>query len=172
MEVLKKKMCVGFEKRADWEAKLTSVLEKMVTTLRLELDQEETARLAAIPGDVTNLIYAGLLDSLVLEFAGESCEVVLEYYPGEDEQDDLDLSLLDVVDWDVDSLLVRILVRNASYAEAITGPALMPFCSDRLTVRLEEAGNDEHGPAGQDSGEPPTEGKEEKQVEDERKEAD
>lgn len=157
MEVFKKKLVVGLKKRADWVSTLTSLFDKVVTTLRLELGQEELARLAAIPGDVANLIYSGLLKSFILEFAGETCEVVLEYYPSEDEQDDLDLSLLDAVDWNSESLVVRIVVENAEYSETITGPALMPFCSERLAIRLEQTEDDEHELPDEESDEPPAE---------------
>ena len=97
---------------------------------------------------------------------------MLEYYPDQDEQDDLDLSLLDVVDWDVDILTVRISVGNKGYAETITGPALMPFCSERLAIRLEQTGGDEHELPDGGSDEPPTEDDEREQVEDDRKETD
>jgi hypothetical protein len=171
METLRKKLCVGLEKRPGWEAKITEVIEKVVTSLRLELDHEELARLAAIPRDVANLIYAGMLRSFVLEFAGEKCEVVLEYYPGEDEQDDLDMSLLEVVDWDAESLVVSIMVENAEYAESITGPALMTFSSSRLTVQVSEADEDESATEQEDPEEEDT-GKEEEETQDDGKEED
>jgi hypothetical protein len=172
MEMLKKTLCVGLEKRADWKAKLTGTLDKVVTTVGLELGHEELARLAAIPDEVANLIYSGGLESFILEFAGETCEVLIEYYPAEDEQDDLDLSLLEVVDWEAESLLVRIVVENAEYAETITGPALMPFSSERLTIRLEQSDDEEGGLPDGESDEPPEKEDERERGDEERKEAD
>lgn len=174
METLKKRMCIGMEKRDGWEVKLRLALQSVVGAVGVQLSDEEIARLAAMPAEVSNLIYAGQMRSFVLEFAGEACEVVLEYYPQEDEQDDLDLSLLDAVDWgDVDALTVRVLVEDQAYAESIVGPALMSFRSEKLTVRIEQAGGGEPEPA--DTGDEGTsmgKVKQKEQDEEERKEAD
>ena len=153
MATLRKRMCIGLEKRGEWGVKIKEVLQRIVGAVGVELSDEELARLAAIPGDVENLIYSGLLRSFILEFAGETCEVVLEYYPAEDKRDDLDLSLLDVVDWDVESITLRIRVEDLSYAEAISGPALMSFCSERLIVKMEQADGGEPEPSGDGSDE-------------------
>jgi hypothetical protein len=145
MELVKKKLVVGLSKRADWEKKLQSVLEELVGVLGLELDEGERTRLAGVPGAVANLIYAGLVEAVVVEFGGAACELSLVYYPDEEEEDDLDLSLLQVADWDVDSLKVRLRVEDADYAASVVGSALQQFSSGCLTVELEPKPGDGEG---------------------------
>ena len=105
------------------------MLQGVIGAVGVQLSDEEIARLAAIPAEVSNLIYAGQLCSFVLEFAGEACEVVLEYYPQEEEHDDLDLSLLEAVDWgDVDALTL--------VARQVVLTSLVGSCSNVHTEEL------------------------------------
>jgi len=171
MEMVKKKLVIGFSERSDWEGKLGSVLRALVKLVGLQLSDEEQSRLATLPAGVANLIYAGVLHLVVLEFGGESCEVELVYYPGEDEQDDVDLSLFEVVDWDVDSLNVRVLVEDLAYAQVIAGPALENLSSEKLTVRLEGADAGEAGSADDTDEEPRTGNVDEEDEEQNGKEA-
>ena len=143
MDFLKKKIVVGLDKRADWECKLGSLLNGLTDQIGLELEQDEQAHLAALPPAIANLIYAGMLDSVVLEFGGEVCEVAVEYYPEEDEQDDLDLSVLEVVDWDVDTLRIKVMVVDHAYASAVSGLGLRRFSSEQLNVEVEEVSGDD-----------------------------
>jgi hypothetical protein len=150
MEVLKKRMVVGLTKRTDWEERLKSVLEKLVSTIGLKLDERETSNLAVLPGTLANLIYAGVLDSLVLEFGGDACEVELVYYPSEGDADDLDLSVLRLVDWAVEALKVRACVSDPAYATALAGATLEDFSSDRLTVEVAPVGGEGAGKTDQE----------------------
>jgi hypothetical protein len=154
METLNKKMVVGLSRRTDWEGKLWSVLDELVSTLGMKLDESESAQLAALPAAVANLIYAGVLESVVLDFAGAACEVWLVYYPEVDEEpDDLDLSVLNVADWVIEALEVRLRVDDVEHATALLGGTLEDLCSAHLTVQFEqtkrEETKDDEGEAGE-----------------------
>jgi len=138
METVKKKMLVAFKNRSRWQERINSVLQEIVGIVDLELCEEERAYLAAFPEAVTNMVYAGVLHSLVVEFGDEACEVELIYYPADEERDDLDLSLLEVIEWQVDEVKIRVLVEDLSYASSICRPPVQDFSSDRLSVSLEQ----------------------------------
>jgi len=139
MEPMKKKLMVGFERRAEWEGKLKIVIEQIRGALGIEFNEQEQCWLDAMPGALADLIYADMLRSVVFEFGGEVCDVQIQYYPEAEEQEDLDVSIIDAADWQVDSLKVRIRVENTSFAAAVAGWMPQDFCSDRLTIQLEQA---------------------------------
>jgi hypothetical protein len=156
---IKKTLLVGFDRRPGWQGKLESLVSGLAEIIGLGLDGRERYRLAELARSVPNLIYAGLLRGIRFEFAGETCEVTLEYFPKDGGSDDLDLDVLRAVDWDVESLGVTVLVEDASYAASLGGPALSEFSSERLSIRLEGApaggtGDDRTGESGDgDAGE-------------------
>jgi hypothetical protein len=147
---IRKTLLVGFDSRPDWQGKLTAVMRGLVEILGLDLAGEERDRLAELAAGVSNLIYAGALRGIRFEFAGETCEVTLEYFPKDDERDDLDLDMLRGVDLEAENLVVTVLVDDASYAASVGGPSLSEFASEKLTIRLQgaPAGEAEEGGAG------------------------
>jgi hypothetical protein len=157
---IRKTLLVGFDSRPDWQGKLTAVMRELVEIIGLDLDGRERDRLAELAGGVSNLIYAGALRGIRFEFAGETCEVTLEYFPKDEERDDLDLDMLRGVDLEAEKLAVTVLVDDSSYAPSVGGPALSEFTSERLSIRLEgttarEAEDDGAGGAGDaDAGKP------------------
>jgi len=151
MEKVKKKMLVAFKNRAHWQNGINTVLHDLVNIVGLELGEEEQSYLATFPEAVANLIYAGILQSLVVEFGDEACEVELIYYSGDDERDDLDLSLLEAIEWQVNELRVRVLVDDLSYASSISCSTLQNFDSGKLTISIEQAASDE-AEAGDEAG--------------------
>jgi len=138
METLFRQILVGLERKEDWEDKLKSFMSEIVTQIGLDLEAGEREELEALPQSLENIILAGLLHSVAFDFGGESCDVAFEYYPAEDDQDDLDLSFLNVVDWDVKTLEIRLKVTDAAYASELTPSGLDKFNSEKLTVTFEQ----------------------------------
>lgn len=136
METIAKKLVVGMSKRTVWQENVKALLEKIVCVTKLKLNDKQQKYLATLPEHLTALIYAGTLKRMLMKFGGETCQVEFVYYPDEEEHDDLDMSLLEVANWNVDRLQVQVDVEDKGYAAALVEALAEGFFSEHLSVEL------------------------------------
>ena len=135
-ELIKKKMIIGMTSRKVWEQKLSSVLEELVRLIKFQLTEEELDFITKLSGIFTNLIYAGILDLIRIEFDGACVEIEIVRYPEEGEEDDLDLSILSVVEWEIQYLHIWLMTSDLEYAVEIIGQKLDQSPSERIQVEM------------------------------------
>jgi len=137
-ETIRKKLVIGMTRRRDWEEKLSSFLHELIEIFKLELADEERIFICRLPTIFANLIYPEILDSFRVEFDGEGLEIDVVYDPEEEEEDDLDLSVLSVIDWEIQSVRICLVTDDPEYARKIIGQRLEEPLSQRINVHLED----------------------------------
>lgn len=134
-EKVDKRMVIGMTARAEWEKKINSFFRDISGRIGIVTSEEDRGFLAELSCKCSNLIYAGILSSVEFLFNEETVELGLVYYPGGDEEDDLDLSVLSVVDWEVDVLNIRLNVEDRDFAAVLVGKILKRV-PGRFTVEI------------------------------------
>lgn len=124
METLEYVFVPGFRRRAEWEEALRSALVQFTDAVGLTANDEVRDRLLSVPDEIADLVYAQCLSRIDLHFSDVCCSIQCRYMPASEEEESLDFEVLGHVEWQIDKLLVRLIVDDVEYAECLLGERL------------------------------------------------
>ncbi|OVE78514.1 hypothetical protein BVY01_05245 [bacterium I07] len=151
-EVIQKQMLVGLSRRSDWQEKLTLLFNQVMDSVHLELNEEEALILERLIDSLTHLIYSGGLQSIETVLGDLPLRFDIIYYPDEEDEDDLDVTLLDIIDMEADRIVIILTVDDLEWAKRLCERKLEIKSNSRVTLKFAELTNDDAEPEKDDTG--------------------